>query len=281
MVETNPVDILFSAITSGIVFLLGSAIGSFLNVVIYRIPANLSILYPPSRCPKCLHKLAKRDNVPVFGWLWLKGRCRYCQTPISPRYPLVEAITGLLFLLVFWVFGYSVQTIGYWLFISWLLALALIDLDTMLLPGVLTKSGLGAGLLFQLAVGSGSSGTLSDMIRQLMVGIIGAVVGIWVFDLIRLLGALLLQKPAMGDGDPHLTAMMGAWLGWKLVLLAGFVACGLGAVIGGGAIAMGWRSRNQPIPFGPFLALGAIAVLFAGEAMIQAYLSLFFPISGS
>ncbi|MEO1560750.1 MAG: prepilin peptidase, partial [Cyanobacteria bacterium J06632_19] len=124
-----------------IVFLLGASIGSFINVVVYRLPAGLSILYPPSRCPHCLNRLKAYDNVPVFGWLCLRGRCRYCKSKISPRYPIVEAVTGLIFVIIFITFQFSQQTIGYWLFCSWLLALSIIDLDTMTLPGELTKSG--------------------------------------------------------------------------------------------------------------------------------------------
>ncbi|MGB5975475.1 MAG: prepilin peptidase, partial [Nodosilinea sp.] len=111
-------------ITSALVFVFGAAVGSFLNVVIYRLPAGLSLLHPPSRCPQCHTRLAPRDNVPVLGWLWLKGRCRYCRAPISPRYPLVEAFTGALFLATFWLFGLTWATVGHWLLLSWLVALA-------------------------------------------------------------------------------------------------------------------------------------------------------------
>lgn len=136
-----------------VAFVLGAAIGSFLNVVVYRVPAGLSLLWPPSRCPQCLHSLKKRENVPVLGWLWLKGRCAHCRSPISIRYPLVEAATALMFVLVFFVCGWSSLTWGYWLFFSWLLALSLIDADTMTLPNALTQTGLVAGLLFQGVVG--------------------------------------------------------------------------------------------------------------------------------
>ena len=105
------------------VLIFGASIGSFLNVVIYRIPANVSLIYPPSRCPSCYHALGKTENVPVFGWLWLKGKCRWCQTSISARYPIIEAITGLIFCLVFWQFGFTFNTLGNWILISWLLAL--------------------------------------------------------------------------------------------------------------------------------------------------------------
>ncbi len=260
-----------------IVFILGASIGSFLNVVIYRVPAGLSVLYPPSRCPQCLHKLGKRENVPIFGWLLLRGRCRHCQAKISSRYPIVEAVTGLIFLLVFWIFGFSVQTLGYWAFCSWLLALSLIDFDTMTLPEPLTRSGLILGLVFQLGIGYvAQASNASRIINQLMFGISGAVVGIWLLSLITIFGSLILGQTAMGWGDSKLAAMMGAWLGWKYLLLAGFMACALGAFVGGGAIAIGLLDRRQPMPFGPFLAMGAAIALFWGEAILSSYLHLFF-----
>lgn len=259
-----------------VVFILGASIGSFLNVVIYRVPAGLSILYPPSRCPQCLHRLGKRENVPVFGWLLLRGRCRHCQTKISPRYPIVEAVTGLIFLFVLWMFGFSIQTLGYWAFCSWLLALSLIDFDTMTLPESLTRSGLILGLIFQPVVGYITQNSVDSTINYLMFGISGAVVGIWLLSLITIFGSLILGQMAMGWGDSKLAAMMGAWLGWKYLLLAGFMACALGAFVGGGAIAIGLLDRRQPMPFGPFLAMGAAIALFWGDFILSSYLHLFF-----
>ncbi|HEY9639919.1 MAG TPA: prepilin peptidase, partial [Coleofasciculaceae cyanobacterium] len=256
-------EFLSSGLTTLIVFALGAAVGSFLNVVIYRIPAGLSLLFPPSRCPKCLRKLKSYDNVPVLGWLWLKGRCRYCRSPIAVRYPLVEAATGILFIWVYWAFSLSLATLGYWAFFSWLLALSLIDLDTLTLPNSLTQSGLIAGLVYQAIAGGLATGG-SGAAAHLLEGILGAVVGIWVFDAITLLGSIAFGQTAMGGGDAKLTAMIGAWLGWQLMLLAGFMACAIGAFAGGGAIALGLISRRQPMPFGPFLAVGAVLAAFFG-----------------
>lgn len=270
-------DFLFEWAAVTIVFALGASVGSFLNVVVYRVPAGLSLLYPPSRCPRCLHRLGKFDNVPVVGWLGLKGRCRYCKAPISPRYPIVEAVTGIVFVLVFWMFGLSWQSCGYWIFFSWLLALSLIDLDTMTLPNPITQSGLVAGLIFQMILGWSTSGSITGSISQLMAGVIGAVLGIWLLDMITIVGSVLLGQSAMGGGDAKLAAMMGAWLGWKYLLLAGFLACLLGAFAGGGAIALGWLDRRQPMPFGPFLALGSVLAAFWGEALLSTYFRLFFP----
>lgn len=272
-------EALLAGLTYAIVFAFGASIGSFLNVVVYRLPAGLSLLFPPSRCPHCLHQLGKTENVPILGWLWLKGCCRHCKSSISVRYPLVEAATGLLFLLVFWLFEVSLQTLGYWVFLSWLLALSLIDLDTMTLPNPLTKSGLVLGLIFQAAVGFLQPQVSGNAIAQLMSGIIGAVLGIWLFDIISIAGAFLFGQAAMGGGDAKLAAMMGAWLGWKYLLLASFAACALGAFVGGGAIALGLLSRRQPMPFGPFLALGATLTVFWGETILSTYLRLFFPLA--
>jgi leader peptidase (prepilin peptidase) / N-methyltransferase len=271
-------EIIFNSIVYTIVFVFGSAIGSFLNVVIYRLPAGLSILWPPSRCPKCLNQLRLYENVPVFGWLWLRGRCNHCHSKISPRYPLVEAATGLLFVLIFWQFGVTVQTLGLWAFFSWLLALSLIDCDTMTLPNSLTRSGLLAGLVFQVTKGLWPSFSSIDSVHYLVLdGILGAVIGLWLFDIIGFAGSIALGQNAMGAGDTKLAALMGAWLGWKYLLLAGFIACVAGAFAGGGAIAIGWLDRRQPMPFGPFLALGAAITALWGEAILSTYWQLFFP----
>jgi leader peptidase (prepilin peptidase) / N-methyltransferase len=272
-------DLLIALPVNLFVFVLGASVGSFLNVVVYRLPAELSLLYPPSRCPHCLNRLKPYDNVPVFGWLWLRGRCRFCKNPISVRYPIVEAVTSLLFLLVFWQFGYSLQTLGYWAFLSWLLALSLIDFDTMTLPNPLTQSGLVLGLVFQGVIGFLPNANTASLVNQLMAGIVGAVLGIWLFDAIILLGSMVFGQTAMGGGDAKLAAMMGAWLGWKYLLLAGFLACALGAFVGGSAIALGLLNRRQPMPFGPFLALGSALTIFLGEVILSTYLKLFFPLT--
>jgi leader peptidase (prepilin peptidase)/N-methyltransferase len=271
-------EIIFNSFIYVIVFAFGSAIGSFLNVVVYRLPAGLSILWPPSRCPKCLNRLRLYENVPVFGWLWLRGRCNHCRSPISVRYPLVEAATGLLFLLIFWQFGVSVQTLGLWAFFSWLLALSLIDCDTMTLPNSLTRSGLVAGLVFQVAKGWWPTFSPIDSVNNLVLGgILGAVVGLWLFDIIGFVGSIAFGQNAMGAGDTKLAALMGAWLGWQYLLIAGFIACVAGAFAGGGAIAIGLLDRRQPMPFGPFLAIGAAITALWGEAILSTYLRLFFP----
>ncbi|MBR8838772.1 MAG: prepilin peptidase [Stigonema ocellatum SAG 48.90 = DSM 106950] len=274
-----------------IVFTLGASIGSFINVVVYRLPTGLSILWPPSRCPHCLNQLKPYDNLPVLGWLLLKGRCRYCKSKISLRYPVVEAVTGFLFVLVFWIFKFSLFTIGYWVFSSWLLALSLIDLDTMTLPNQLTQSGLVLGILFQMVVGFMLEAAGVGLAKHLMTAIAGAVLGLWLFDAIATVGSIAFGKAVMGGGDAKLAAMMGAWLGIKYLLLAGFIACGVGVLVGGGTIILsrhGSRLNSQrsntalpqqwgqKMPFGPFLAFGAVMTVFAGEAILSTYLQFFF-----
>ncbi|MCG5057773.1 MAG: prepilin peptidase [Limnoraphis sp. WC205] len=270
-------DILLTGLINLIVFVLGASIGSFLNVVIYRIPAGLSLLRPPSRCPHCLTPLSPVENVPVFGWLGLRGRCKHCNAPISVRYPLVEAATGLLFLLVLGNSQTGVEIVGYWALFSWLVALAFIDLDTLTLPNCLTQSGLVAGLGFQMALAWEQGLNVAEVSRSLMGGIFGAVLGLWLLDILAFVGSLALGQTAMGAGDSKLAALMGAWLGWKYLLLAGFIACVLGAFVGGGAIALGWLDRRQPMAFGPFLALAAGLTALWGETILSAYLNLFFP----
>jgi leader peptidase (prepilin peptidase) / N-methyltransferase len=259
------------------VLVLGACVGSFLNVVVYRIPLGLSLVHPPSRCPRCHTPLRKRDNLPVVGWLRLRGRCAHCHTPIAARYPLVEASMGLLYLSVFWQFGWSLHTLGVWALFSWLLALSLIDYDTQTLPNPLTQSGLLLGLVFQFGVGWQAGGWRTALI-QLLFGVLGAVVGIWVLDLVRILGSMAFRQEAMGNGDPYLAAMMGAWLGWQGVLLASFLACVFGAVIGVGATWLGRMQRRQTMPFGPFLALGAAVAMIYGPAILGAYGRLLTPL---
>ncbi|MFH7027093.1 MAG: prepilin peptidase [Heteroscytonema crispum UTEX LB 1556] len=284
-------DILMTVPASLIVFALGASIGSFINVVVYRLPAGLSLLFPASRCPHCLNQLKPYDNVPVLGWLWLRGRCRFCKSKISVRYPVVEGVTGLVFLLIFLIFKVSILTIGYWAFCSWLLALSLIDLDTMTLPNPLTQSGLVLGIVFQMVVGFVSEANWAGLAKHAMIAIASAVLGLWLFEAIATIGSIIFGKTAMGGGDAKLAAMMGAWLGWKYLLLAGFIACGLGVLVGGGAIILSRQSDRlkvenrftalpqkwgQKMPFGPFLALAAVIVVFCGEAILSNYLRLYF-----
>lgn len=254
----------------GLVISLGAAVGSFLNVVIYRLPAGLSLLRPPSRCPQCQTPLKPYDNVPVLGWLWLQGKCRYCQTPISSRYPVVEGATALIFLGIFLLFGYQFQTLGYWLFASVLISLAVIDFDLMLLPNPLTKLGVISGLAFQSALGCHLGG-LPGIAKGFTFGFLSAVAGIWLIDLIFILASIAFRRQAMGGGDSKLMAMIGAWLGWKYMLLSLFLACFAGSVVGLGGQLIGKIGRFQKIPFGPFLVIGALVAMMVGQPIWVAY----------
>jgi leader peptidase (prepilin peptidase) / N-methyltransferase len=262
--------------------IIGASIGSFLNVVVYRVPAGLSILFPPSRCPHCLKRLSPRDNIPILGWFLIRGKCRYCHSPVSWRYPAVEALTAILFWSVAFHFGFSQPwfvLLCYGAFLSWLLALTLIDLDTMTLPNQITQSGLVLGLIYQGAIALTPNvipyAAKLGFGSQLIVGITGAVVGIWLLDIVRWLGTFFLGKEAMGAGDAKLAAMMGAWLGWQHLLLAVLLAAAVGSLLGLFAIATRILKREQPFPFGPFLALGGALSLFWGKTIISTYLGWF------
>jgi len=220
-----------------------------------------------------LHPLGITENIPIFGWLRLKGRCRWCRGLISIRYPLVEALSGIIFTIVFLDFGYSIVTLSYWVFLSWLLSLALIDLDTFTLPNVLLKSGLIVGLGFQIIIGWQTN----QLGNSIFVSLFSACLGLWLLDVIRIIGSFALQVEAMGDGDPKLAALIGIWLGWKYMLVTCFLACTLGAIVGVVAQWSGKINRQQAIPFGPFLAMGAGLTVFWGNEIISKYMKLFFP----
>ncbi len=273
---------IYDTIVQVIVFWLGAAIGSFLNVVVYRVPAKLSVIWPPSRCPKCLHQLGMGENIPILGWFLLRGKCRHCHTPISPRYPLIEAITAIIFVLVYNRYGLSIQTVGYSLLMCWLLALTLIDLDTMTLPNALNQSGLVLGLAFQFAAGYlDDNHSIVGSREYLIQGILGMVLGIWIYDMIQILGSVMIGQLAQGGGDAKLMAMVGAWTSWKIVLLSGAVASGLAicgfvavagsSMISGGGIKAGANKLIQPLPLGPFIALGATIALFGGDGLVDGY----------
>ena len=266
-----------SLVPTLIVFGLGAAVGSFLNVVVYRLPEGLSLLYPPSRCPRCETQLKPYDNVPVFGWLWLKGKCRSCRLPIAARYPMVEFATGCLFVAVFLFFGMDWQTPWHWIFVCWLLSLALIDLDTMTLPNVLTGSGLLLGWGYQGWMSYLEEPTVISVANSVMWTVVASVAALWMFDLIGIAGSRAFGKAAMGGGDGKLAAMMAAWLGFGGMLLSTFLAAFMGAFVGGAALATGALGAKQHIPFGPYLALGALLTMFYGQQMIDAYLAVFFP----
>lgn len=263
------------AIAAGVIFIFGSCFGSFLNVVVYRLPEGLSLIHPPSRCPKCGHRLTARENIPVFGWLFLRGKCRWCKTPIPIRYPLVETFVGLLFVAVFFRFGVNLEAIAAAVLLFWLTSLALIDFDTFTLPNSLTQSGLVLGLIFQILLGVQTNG-LTGGIDYFTRAIAAMVLGIWLLDIVRFIGTITLGQEAMGGGDPKLLAMIGVWLGWQNVILTLFLSCAVGTIIVGIAMQLGKHQQKQHLPFGPFLALGAMMSLFFGDTIIDWYFNQFF-----
>ena len=243
----------------GTCLVFGLVVGSFLNVVIHRLPLGESVVSPPSRCPGCGTAIRWHDNVPVLGWLWLKGRCRQCRAPISPEYPLVEAATGLLFGAVAWRFGWGPELPVYLLLSAALVALTMIDLHHQILPDRITLPGIGVGLL--------ASATMLP--HGIVPAAIGAVSGFGLFYLIA-----FLSRGGMGGGDVKLIAMIGAFLGWQAVLLTTFLAATVGGLVGLVMMAALGKGRKYAVPFGPFLAGGALVCMLWGPELIDWYLGL-------
>jgi leader peptidase (prepilin peptidase)/N-methyltransferase len=244
-------------------FLFGSIVGSFLNVCIWRLPREESIVFPPSRCPACGAGIRPRDNLPILGWLLLRGRCRDCREPISPRYPLVELLTAVLFLLAYRKAGPTWELLAGLVLLSAMVVIVFIDLDHMIIPDVITLPGIVLGLL------------LTPLLpHTLLSGVVGAAVGGLYFYLAAVISHLVLKKEGMGGGDIKMAAMMGAFLGWQLLLVAIFLALLLGSATGITLLVLKRKERGDPIPFGPFLALGTVIAYFVGTPLLDWYLSL-------
>lgn len=275
------------ALFTGLVFLFSLLVGSFLNVVIHRLPRMMeadwraqcaelrgevlpetphySLWFPRSACPGCGHQITALENIPVLSWLWLRGRCSACRTTISARYPLVELLTAVLSAAAAWKWGVSVQTLGAVLLVWTLVALAFIDLDTTLLPDSLTLPLLWLGLLFNL---DGRFVSLPD-------AVIGAMVGYGVLWSVYWLFKVATGKEGMGFGDFKLLAALGAWLGWQMLPVTLLLSSVVGAAVGIALIVFVKHDRRMPIPFGPYLAGGGLVALFFGADLTQAYLAQF------
>jgi leader peptidase (prepilin peptidase) / N-methyltransferase len=243
----------------------GLLIGSFLNVVIARLPEGRSLVRPRSACPGCGAAIAWHDNVPVVSFLALRGRCRACAMPISWRYPLVEAVTGALFGAAALAFGPTLHAVVASALLAALLAITLIDLERQIIPDAISLPGILAGLLANLATGRVSW----------VDSLLGILVGGGVFLAIAVVGSWLAGQDAMGGGDIKLAAMLGAFLGWKVLLLSLFVSAIGGGILAAILMGSGLRGRKDPLPFGPFLAAGGTVGLFWGERMVRWYLSAF------
>lgn len=270
-----------------VVALLGMTVGSFLNVLIHRLPLMMqaeweaqcaelkgevmadkpryNLWMPRSACPKCQHQITAMENIPVLSWLMLGRKCSACKAPISARYPIIELLTAALSAAVAWKFGWSLQTLGGLLFVWALIALAFIDFDTTLLPDSLTLPLIWLGLLFNLG---GHFATLSD-------AVVGAVAGYLILWSIYWLFKLVTGKEGMGFGDFKLLAAIGAWLGWEFLPVTILLSSVVGAGVGIAMIVLVKHDRRLPIPFGPYLAGGGLVALFFGTPLTHAYLNQF------
>jgi leader peptidase (prepilin peptidase) / N-methyltransferase len=245
-----------------ILVLLGLILGSFYNVCIYRLPREESIAWPGSRCPHCQHSLSVLDNLPLVSFLLLKGSCRYCQTPISYQYPLVEALTGFATVLIGWKFGLSWAFLQALFLVSALLIVSFIDLSHQIIPDWISYPGIGVGLIFSWL--TGSPGLWSSLI--------GVLTGGGVLWLLAVGYQLLAKKEGMGGGDIKLLAMIGAFLGWPGVLVTLLLGSFLGTIAGLVLILIWKKDRTYAVPFGPFLSLGAVIHLFFGPTLLNWYL---------
>ncbi len=245
--------------------LSGLCVGSFLNVVIARLPAGRSIVHPGSSCPRCGNPIAWYDNLPVLSFLLLRGRCRSCRDPISWRYPMVEIVCAVLFAMAYVRFGPSLELASALVLLSMLVAITGIDLDYQIIPDLLSLPGVAFGFLVSLAPG--------------MIGwrasALGVLVAAGVFLVIIVASALALGQAGMGGGDGKLGAMLGAFLGWELALLSILISVLVGGLLAGALLATGRKGRKDPIPFGPFLALGGAVSLFWGDATLAWYFAQF------
>jgi leader peptidase (prepilin peptidase)/N-methyltransferase len=247
--------------------IFGLLVGSFANVVIYRVPAGHSVVAPPSTCPACGARIRARDNIPVLSWLWLRGRCRDCGAAISPRYVLVEALTGLVFAGVGLRFGLSWTALGEAALMAGLVALAFIDLDHMLLPKKVVYVTL-AVVGVALSAGAASGGQW----RRLGVALLSAAVAWGVFFAIN-----YISPKALGFGDVRLALLIGfglGWLGAAYAFLGFVVASVLGSIVGVSLIAAGRAGRKSAVPFGTFLGAGAMLAALLGSPVVNWYLGL-------
>lgn len=230
-------------------FVFGSAIGSFLNVLIYRLPKQISIIAPHSFCPKCRKAIFWYENIPIISFLMLRGKCSNCHSRISLRYPIVEAITGLFFIYALsrYGFGYNFFFIVY--FFCGLTVITFIDFSFQVIPDLISMPGIFLGIIFQAINGN------------FLAGLFGMLFGGGMILFIRVIGGKVYKKEVMGLGDVYLTAMIGAFVGFPFILPAIFIGALVGATMGILYIASTHQNRESPIPFGPFLSLGGVAVV--------------------
>jgi len=254
----------FGSLMALYALLVGLALGSFMNVCIYRIPLQKSIVRPSSSCPNCGKKIRFYDNIPIISYLLLFGRCRHCRHPISWRYPVIEAITGLLSLALFIRYGLSFQYLLFLLFAATLVTISFIDLDHQIIPDVLSISGIIAGLAAAFVPGNVSW-------FESVIGIIGGGGALFFVGLIY---EKLTGKQGMGGGDVKLLAMIGAWMGWRSLPFVLLISSLTGAIIGSVFLLAAGKGYRVKIPFGPFLSLGALSYIFFGPQLTNWYIGL-------
>jgi leader peptidase (prepilin peptidase)/N-methyltransferase len=245
-----------------IIFILGLIIGSFSNVCIFRIPKNESIVFPASHCPNCHTPIKAIDNIPILSFLLLKGKCRKCGEKISIRYPVVEFLTGAIYLLIFLSYGRNLQTLIYALLSSSLIIISFIDLDEQIIPDEISLPGIIIGFALSFIV---------PYISYLN-SILGIIAGGGIILLIALVGLAIFKKEAMGGGDVKLSAMIGAFIGWKYIMISLFIGFFIGAIAGILLILLKIRNRDDLVPFGPFIVLGSFITLLWGENILSWYL---------
>ncbi|MDA8106848.1 MAG: prepilin peptidase [Nitrospiraceae bacterium] len=248
-----------------VVAVFGLVIGSFLNVCIFRIPRNISIVFPSSRCPSCNHPIRAWDNIPVISYMILGGRCRHCGAKISLQYPFVEALNAFFYVAVFWRYGFGWDSGVYAVFCSSLLVITFVDLEFQIIPDRITLPGIVIGIV------AGSLLMPDPFMRTTLLGYKASVIGLLSGGGFFYLVAVL-SRGGMGGGDIKMMAMVGALMGWKTVLLTTFLGSLSGSMVGIFLMIFRGRGRKAKIPFGPFLALGAVITLFFGEEILAWYL---------
>ncbi len=242
----------------------GSVVGSFLNVCIHRLPKGESIVFPGSHCPRCGARIRWHDNVPILSYLLLRGRCRDCHGRIPPRYLLVESVCAVLCLWVLARYGLSLNFAVYYVLVCALVVVAFIDLDHQIIPDLITYPGIPAGVAASLVL---PEVTLRD-------SLLGALLGGGILLSVAVVFRWIRKKEGMGMGDVKLLAMIGAFLGWKAVVLTLLVSSFLGALVGYAALRLSGKGVGQPIPYGPFLVVGALTYLLGGAHWVDWYLGL-------
>ncbi|MDP6524115.1 MAG: prepilin peptidase [Kiritimatiellia bacterium] len=267
----------------------GTCIGSFLNACIYRIPNELSVVHPRSFCPICRMKVAWYDNIPVFSWMNLRGRCRSCRTFISPRYLLVECLVGVLFFLAWLKFDLvdGTRPLGlvavcdwqlvpvYWLVISGLVLGTFVDFEHLIIPDRVTLGGIAAGLTISIMVPQLHNA--AGPVTGLLWSAVGAVSGWGLLWGVAVMGRLMFKKEAMGFGDVKLLGAIGAFLGWRAVLFTIVISSLLGSIVGITLVLIRARRLQSKIPYGPYIALAAVLWIYWGPVVWQAYMGLMRP----